>query len=127
MKTSLRVAAIAIAGVVVGATGMGILHAQATPHAYIVAEVDVKDTAAYRPYIQQTGPIVTQYGGHYIVRGGKTESFEGPKPAGRIALIEFPSMAALERFEASPEYRKVAEIRHRAATSRIFAVEGVTP
>jgi uncharacterized protein (DUF1330 family) len=125
MNMSLKLAAVGLAGVVVGATGLGVVHAEATPHAYIVAEVQVNDTAAYRPYIQATGPIVTQYGGHYIARGGKTESLEGAKPAGRIAIIEFPSMAALLRFESSPEYRKVVPIRHQAATSRVFAVEGL--
>jgi uncharacterized protein (DUF1330 family) len=127
MRASWMLAVVAVAGVVVGATELRVLDAQATLHAFIVAEVDVHDTAAYRPYVQAVGPIVAQYGGHYIARGGKTESFEGAKPAGRIALIEFPSMAALERFESSPEYAKVVGIRHRVATSRVFAVEGVSP
>ena len=127
MNAAWKLAAVGVAGVVVGATGLRIVQAQSTPHAYIVAEVQVNDTAAYRPYIQKTGPIVTQYGGHYIARGGKTQSFEGTAPAGRIALIEFPSMAALQRFESSPEYREVVPIRHRNATSRVFAVEGLSP
>ena len=127
MRASLKLAAVAIAGVVVGTTGLRVLRAQATPHAFLVAEVDVKDTAAYREYVQGVTPIVTKFGGHYIARGGKTESFEGAKAAGRVALIEFPSLAALDRFETSAEYAKVAAIRRRAATSRIYAVEGVAP
>lgn len=127
MNASWKLAAVGLAGVVVGASGLEIARAQGTPHAYLVAEVQVADTAAYRPYIQRTGPIVTQYGGHYIARGGKTESIEGTPPAGRIALIEFPNMAALLKFEASPEYGAVKPIRHKAATSRVFAVEGVAP
>jgi uncharacterized protein (DUF1330 family) len=127
MKMAWTLVAVGVAGIVVGAAGLRMAEAQATPRAYIVAEVQVNDTAAYRPYIQKTGPIVTQYGGHYIARGGKTQSFEGTPPAGRIALIEFPNLAALQRFEASPEYREVVPIRHRTATSRVFAVEGVSP
>ncbi len=129
MIASWKLIAVGAVGVVLGGAGAGVAmaHTQAAPRAYIVAEVQVSDTGAYRPYIERTGAIVTQYGGHYVARGGKTESIEGAAPAGRIALIEFPSLAALDRFESSPEYRAVVPIRHRAATSRVFAVEGVAP
>jgi uncharacterized protein (DUF1330 family) len=127
MSIVLKCVAVGAAGIVVGATGLSIARAQTKPHAFIVAEVEVHDTAAYRPYAQRAGQIVTQYGGHYIVRGGKTESIEGAKPANRIAIIEFPSLEALNRFESSPEYRAVVDIRHKNATSRVFAVEGVIP
>ena len=36
-------------------------------------------------------------------------------------------MPALLKFEASPEYGEVKPIRHRVATPRIYAVEGVAP
>ena len=127
MKSIWRFAAVGFAGIVVGATGLSIASAQAKPRAYIVAEVDVHDTAAYKAYAQRAAQIVTQYGGHYIVRGGTSESIEGAKPANRIAIIEFPSLDALNRFESSPEYRGVVDIRHKNATSRVFAVEGVAP
>jgi uncharacterized protein (DUF1330 family) len=116
-----------VVGAVVAVTGLSVPNGQAKPHAFIVAEVDVHDSAAYRPYAQRAGQIVAQYGGHYIVRGGKTEAIEGAKPANRIAIIEFPSLEALDRFESSPEYRAVVDIRHKNATSRVFAVEGVSP
>ncbi len=127
MRSIWNFAAVALAGIIVGATGLSIAGAQAKPRAYIVAEVDVHDTAAYRAYAQRAGQIVTQYGGHYIVRGGKSEAIEGTKPANRIAIIEFPSLDALNKFESSPEYRAVVDIRHKNATSRVFAVEGVSP
>ena len=127
MNSIWRFVAVGIAGVGVGATGLRIADAQVKPHAFLVAEIHVTDTAAYRPYVQRTGPIVTKYGGHYLVRGGKTESIEGATPAERIAIIEFPSLEAVDRFERSPEYRDVVTIRHKAATSRVFAIEGVSP
>jgi uncharacterized protein (DUF1330 family) len=125
MNVVWKLAAVGVLGVTVGATATA--RRQATPHAYIIAEVDVKDSAAYTPYRLRASAIVTQYGGHYIVRGGKTESLEGARPASRVAIIEFPSMAALMKFESSPEYTEVKPIRLRNATSRVFAVEGVAP
>lgn len=119
---------VTLAGVALGATGMRVANAtQATPHAFIVAEVDVRDSAAYRQYATEASKIVTQFGGHYIVRGGKTVRFEGDAPARRIAIIEFPSLAQLEKFESSPEYTAVKPIRLRNATSRVYAVEGIAP
>ncbi|MEP6495671.1 MAG: DUF1330 domain-containing protein [bacterium] len=126
MNVSLTLVAVGLAGAIVGAAG-DVARTQGTAPAYLVAEVQVRDSAAYRPYIQRTGPIVAQYGGHYLARGGKTDSIEGARPAGRIAIIEFPSLAALRRFESSPEYEAVKPIRHKNATSRVFAVEGVAP
>ena len=58
---------------------------------------------------------------------GKSESLEGTEPAGRIAVVQFPSMAELKKFYNSPEYREVAPIRQKASKSRFFAVEGVSP
>jgi uncharacterized protein (DUF1330 family) len=43
--------------------------------AYIIADVDVKDAEAYEPYKQAAA--IAQYGGRYLVRGGKHEVMEG--------------------------------------------------
>jgi uncharacterized protein (DUF1330 family) len=49
---------------------------------------------------------------------------EGDAPAGRIVVIEFVSLAAAQSFEDSAEYQAVAALRHKAARSRLFLVEG---
>jgi len=61
------------------------------------------------------------------VRGGQTVAVEGDAPAGRIVVIEFVSLAAAQSFEDSAEYRDVADLRHKAARSRVFLVEGTAP
>jgi uncharacterized protein (DUF1330 family) len=103
------------------------LHAQSTPRAYLIAEVQVTDPEAYKPYIPKAAQIVAQYGGQYLARGGKTESLEGAEPAGRVVLVQFPSLAALHQCWHSPEYREVAPIRRGASQSRFFVIEGVAP
>jgi uncharacterized protein (DUF1330 family) len=122
-----KFAVVALAGAAVGAVGTQILHAQTTPRAYLVAEVQVTDADAYKPYIPKAAEIVARHGGQYVARGGKTESLEGPEPAGRIAIVQFASMAELKKFYSSPEYREVAPIRQKASKSRFFAVEGLSP
>jgi uncharacterized protein (DUF1330 family) len=92
---------------------------------YLVAEISVTDPEVYKQYAAGVPPILAKYGGKYLVRGGQTESVEGPTPAGRIVVIEFDSLAAAGTFEHSPEYQALAPLRHKAAQSRIFLVEGV--
>ena len=95
--------------------------------AYVIAEVEVRDTAAYEDYTSAVVPIVAQFGGRYIVRGGRIESVEGSDPSGRMVVIEFPHFAAAQAFLSSEEYRPVADIRHKTAISRIMIVEGTLP
>ena len=124
MCASLNLAAALVTGSLVGVAGTRV----ATPKAYIVAQIEVADPVAYRPYAEQAAKIVASFGGRYLARGGATKSIEGEAPPSRVAIIEFPSMEALEKFEASPEYTAVKPIRQRASkSSRIFAVQGVTP
>ena len=97
------------------------------PKAYVIAEVEVRDAAAYEDYKSAVVPIVDRYGGRYIVRGGRIESVEGSDPSGRMVVIEFPHFAAAQAFLRPEEYRPVADIRHKTAISRIMIVEGTLP
>ena len=97
------------------------------PKAYVIGEVNVTDPETYKTYAAKTSPIVAKFGGIYIARGGQTVPVEGAGPAGRIVVIEFPSLAAAKAFEASAEYLKVAPIRQRSSTGRFFIVEGTAP
>ena len=97
------------------------------PKAYVIAEVEVRDSVAYEDYKSAVVPIVAQFGGRYIARGGQIESVEGSDPSGCMVVIEFPHVAAAQAFLRSEEYRPVADIRHKTATSRIMIVEGTLP
>lgn len=98
-----------------------------TPKGYIVAEVTVTDAEEMKPYAAATTPIISKFGGHYIVRGGKSASLEGAAPAPRIAMMEFPSFAAAQAYYSSPDYSAIKTLRQKAATSRLFLVEGTPP
>ncbi|MFN7055714.1 DUF1330 domain-containing protein [Hyphomonas sp.] len=101
--------------------------APATPKGYVIAEIEVTDPEAYAAYVAAAGPLVAQYGGVYLVRGGRSASWEGAPPAGRLVVIEFPSFAAAEAFQVSPEYAAIAPIRRATAVSRLMVVEGRAP
>jgi uncharacterized protein (DUF1330 family) len=87
----------------------------------------VTDPEAYKQYAAAVTPVVAKFGGKYIVRGGQTVAVEGDAPAGRIVVIEFDSLVAAQSFEDSAEYQVVVALRHKAARSRVFLVEGTAP
>lgn len=97
------------------------------PRAYVIAEIQVTDPVGYKAYLAAISRIVEEFGGTYLARAGQTRSIEGPQPTGRVVIIELPSFAAAQSFEDAPESVAAGEIRHRAATSRIFVVEGSLP
>jgi uncharacterized protein (DUF1330 family) len=95
--------------------------------AYIIAEIEVTDPETYEKYKARTPAVIEQYGGRFIVRGGKAELLEGDQQPARLAVIEFSDIAAARRFHDSPEYQAIIGLRHKAANSRTILVEGYEP
>ena len=92
--------------------------------AYVIVEMTVTDPVAIEEYRKRAGAAVAHYGGRFLARGGRTETFDGDWHPQRIVVLEFPSLADASRWRASPEYRAACEIRDRAALTRMVAVEG---
>lgn len=93
--------------------------------AYVIADVDVKDAAAYEPYKAAAAATIAQYGGRYIVRGGKHETLEGKWRPRRLVVLEFPSFEQAKRWYESEEYRKVKPLRLQHAVGDLVLVEGL--
>lgn len=94
---------------------------------YILAEIDVKNPEPYQEYIAAVTPMVSKFGGAYIVRAGKNETREGTPPSGRLVILKFPSFEAAKNFYDSAEYQAIAPLRTENAVSRIIVLEGYTP
>ncbi len=92
--------------------------------AYVIVEMTVTDPVAIEDYRKLAGAAVARYGGRFIVRGGRTEAFDGDWHPQRIIVLEFPSLEGARKWHASPEYQAACEIRDRAAQTRMIAVEG---
>lgn len=93
--------------------------------AYVIADVEVIDTAGYAEYSRLVPDTITAYGGRYLARGGAIESLEGAWVPKRCVILEFPSMAELKAWWDSPEYRPLRELRERTAKSSLIATEGL--
>jgi uncharacterized protein (DUF1330 family) len=125
MKTHHKILLGAVLGAALGVAGASAIHARQMKMApgYVVAEVDVTDPATFAKYAEKAPGTIAQYGGHYVIRGGKFDSVEGDAPK-RFVVIQFDSVEKAKAWEDSPEYSAIKPIRHSSAKSRVFIIEG---
>ena len=83
--------------------------------AYVILDVKIHDAEGYVAYVKAGTSSVPQYGGKYIVRGGKVEVLEGPWQPNRMIVIEFANFDQAERWYHSPEYQAALPGRLRSA------------
>ena len=93
-------------------------------NAYVIVEIEITDAAMYEHVKEQTPPIVAQYGGDYLARGGATHVAHGSWHPKRVVILRFPSLEQAQRWETSPEYTAVKEIRGKCARVNMVMVEG---
>jgi uncharacterized protein (DUF1330 family) len=93
--------------------------------AYVISEVEVRDTAAMESYRTIASRSIAQYGGRYLVRGGAATIAEGGPPPNTLIIVEFPSMERLREWYGSAEYAEALKLRRTALDRRLIFVEGV--
>jgi len=91
--------------------------------AFVIVEIEVREQEPYEEYKRLAPPSIKAYGGRYLVRGGRAETFEGDWRPKRVVVLEFPSLERARQWLESPEYRDARAMRQRAATTRMIAVE----
>lgn len=95
------------------------------PFGYVIAQIDVTDPETYPKYVALVEPIVREFGGEFLVRGGKAESYEGTPPGDRNVIIRFPSYQAAQDWYHSEQYAEAKALRMSASRSVQTIVEGV--
>ena len=110
-----------------GEAGLAALEGGKFMPAYVIAEIAVHDPETYEQYKLVAAASVVAHGGTYKVRGGRVDSLEGDPVAGRVVVLEFPSFEAAQNWYCSEDYRAAVSLRHEAADSRVFIVEGAEP
>lgn len=93
--------------------------------AYVIAEVEVHDPAAYEEYRKLIGPTLAKFGGKFIVRGGKIDVLEGRWNPKRLVVLEFESAARGREWYDSEEYKIPKQIRMKASKGNLVLVDGV--
>jgi len=117
-----------VASAGLGAAAVQTLHAQTKPPAYNIAEIAIKDQDGYnKEYLPLITKVLTDAGGKFLLRGGKTISYEGAAPAPRVVVIQFENLDKLQALYDSAPYKQAIAIGDKFATQRIFGAEGVLP
>lgn len=93
--------------------------------AYVIADIEVTDAAAYEQYRQKVPATIAAHGGRYMARGGETRTLEGAWTFSRCVILEFPSMEKFEQWWNSPEYRPLRALRERTTRSKLVVTQGL--
>lgn len=91
---------------------------------YVIADVTVTDDSWIPDYAANVHDIVHKHGGKYLSRSGNITTIEGePLDSTLVALIEFPSMEAVQAFASDPEYAPYAKARQDGTVSRFHVID----
>src|SRR5262245_49000103 len=94
--------------------------------AYIFFDIlEITDQTKMEEYGRRIGPTVEQYGGHYLVRGGKLHIVEGDWSPVIPVMIEFPSLEQAYAWYESEDYKELRALRSGAAKLNAVFIEGV--
>lgn len=93
--------------------------------AYLIANIDVEDSAAYEEYKAKVPAIVSKYGGEYLARGGRFVILEGGWKPSRVAVLRFPDIESVQALYDSPEYEPLKSLRQRVTKTDFVVIEGV--
>jgi uncharacterized protein (DUF1330 family) len=128
MKTHINLGLAMLAGIGLGAGAVHELHAQATPPAYVISEIDVVDEDGYaKQYIPLVNQALAASGRKRLALTGNTLAIAGDPPKSRIVLSVFENMEKAQAAYTSPAFLEAQKIGEKYAKLRIFAFEGAAP
>jgi uncharacterized protein (DUF1330 family) len=113
-----------LAGAALGATAMHGLHAQSSPPAFSVGELEVTDAAGYAPIARILTAENKKTGAKIVVQAGRVEVVEGAAPK-RVVISQWRSMDDAKKFYSSAVVKKAFEDRKEFTNARLYIVEGL--
>src|SRR6516225_9529839 len=126
MQAKYKVALSLAAGFSLGAGAIHGLHAAASPPAYVINEITVKDEDGYKKdFLPGAQKAIDDNGGKYIAGGfNKTFSISGRPPADRVIILQFENMDKVKAWRGAARDAQ-EKIGNKYAIFRTLAVEGV--
>lgn len=91
--------------------------------AFLVGTIRVTEPATWQRYVERVGATFAPHGGTLRFRGAKAADLARSAHGERIVVVEFPDLASLQRWHASPEYQALVELRERGADVVLTAYE----
>jgi uncharacterized protein (DUF1330 family) len=93
--------------------------------AYIIIKVSIDDPSLLKDYQAATPAIIEKYKGKFIVRGGATETLEGPEESRRTVILKFPELADAKAYYHSPEYSAARKLREGVGHFEVTIIDGI--
>ena len=121
MKSNHKVAIALVAGTVIGAAAIQGLHAQSTPKAYVVTEIEVINQDAQNAYLPKVGEVIKSSGGAYLARGGKIISLEGGDAPKRATIVVYDSLRK-PKPRSSPAWTTLSGDRSKAMKAKSWVM-----
>lgn len=93
---------------------------------YLIVDTLLDKPELYEEYKLKAKPLVEQYGGEYLARGGQLTLRETDlwSPT-RMVLIRFPDSQSANRFYDSAEYQAILPISRQSARRTMIMLEGI--
>ena len=90
--------------------------------AYVVLCITWHNTDVLEIYHKVVLESFRAYSGKFLARGAPVAALEGECAPKRLAILEFPSVAAARNWHASSEYAPALKIREQHATTHWVVV-----
>ena len=92
---------------------------------YVLIDMKVKNHETFEQFRHGVEPVIEEYGGRDLVRGGAVETPEGDWDHGRVVMLEFQDHEAWDAFYESAEYAPLRALRQSATESTVWVLQGV--
>ena len=92
--------------------------------AYVIVDVSTDRPDEYEEYKRMAERTLADYGGRYIVRGGRMRIAEGTWKPTRVIILQFDSYERANEWWESPDYAPAKALRQRLAVSQLVIVDG---
>ena len=120
-----RIAALAmVVGIGLGAVAVQGLHAQAKPPAFLIFDAELKDKAAYQPFLQTAVKELQAQGGKFVVLGATPDVLSGSPSPNLVSISQWESKQDAVRWFNSDAMTPVPEAQAKYTVTRLSIVEG---
>ena len=92
---------------------------------YVIANINVKNSEAYKEYVSKVKPTVEKFGGKYLVRNGEFKVIDGEWKHPRTVVIKFPTYEKALEWYNSEEYKPIKPIRLANSVANGIIIKGV--
>mgnify|MGYP001066120652 CR=1 FL=1 len=92
--------------------------------AVMIVQMTISDESWIAPYFEAVPPLLAEYGAVPVAGSRAVRALEGGFAVpDRVAVLRFPSLAAIDRFMADPRYRQYRAMRESGSEARILVFE----